>query len=448
MSHTTRLLAEFVCQTRTSDLPAAVKAEAQRAFLNILGCMLGGARHDAVDRTFRTLAPMSGGPAAHVVGRTETLGLLDAALVNCQASAAHAFDDTHLATVIHPAGPITGPLLAEAERTSVSGEDFLAALAIGIEVACRAAGMLMTPPAEPELGWYMTGVACPIGAAAAIARLRKLSEDQTVMALGLAATNSAGFRQTHGSMCTSLVPAQAARAGYLAALLAEQGVTATEETLEGTRGFADSFSAKPHLAHATDGLGTRWEMLANMAKPYPCGIVIHPALDGCLEITQQPGFNPALISRVSLQVDPLCLYLCDRPTPPDSQRAQVSLQHWAAAALVRGAAGIAEGDDASVADSAIQAVRAKIEAAPNDNVGRDGAIVRVEQSDGAKFDHRVNHGIGSLNRPMTATELDRKFMAQALMSLPQVKAKAALAICHALPTLANATEVTRTIALS
>lgn len=414
--------------------------EAGRAFLNITGCMLGGAHHDAVERTFQTLKPLSGGLQARVLGRSETLGLLDAAMVNCQASAAHAFDDTHLATVIHPAGPIAGPLLAEAERTLTSGADFLAALAFGIEVACRAAAMLMTPPAEPELGWYMTGIACPIGAAAAIAHLRRLSEDQTVMALGLAATESAGFRQTHGSMCTSLVPAQAARAGYLAALLAEQGVTAKEETLEGARGFADSFATNAHLPHATDGLGERWEMLANTAKPYPCGIVIHPALDGCLEITRQPGFDAAKITRVSLSVDPLCLYLCDRPTPPDSQLAQVSLQHWVAATLVRGAAGIAEGDDDAVNDPSIQSVRGRIAAGPDETVGRDGAVVRVEQSDGASFQHHVDHGIGSLKRPMTANELDAKFMAQALMTLSETGASAAFNACKDIANLDNASE--------
>lgn len=438
MTGATRALAAFVSGTETAHIPTPVLDEAGRAFLNIAGCMLGGAHHDAVERTFRTVSPLNGGPQARVIGRSETLGLLDAAMVNCQASAAHAFDDTHLATVIHPAGPIASPLLAEAERMLTSGADFLAALAIGIEVACRAAAMLMTPPAEPELGWYMTGIACPLGAAAAIARLRGLPEDQTVMALGLAATESAGFRQTHGSMCTSLVPAQAARAGYLAALLAEQGVTAKEETLEGARGFADSFAAKAHLPHATDGLGKRWEMLANMAKPYPCGIVIHPALDGCLEITRRPGFDAAKITRVSLSVDPLCLYLCDRPTPPDSQLAQVSLQHWVAAALTQGAAGIAEGSEAAVADRAIQAVRGRVEAGPDETVGRAGAIVRVEQSDGAGFEHRVDHGVGSLERPMTPAELDAKFMAQALMSLPKARAAAALEVCKDVRGLENA----------
>ena len=184
-------------------------------------------------------------------------------------------------------------------------------------------------------------------------------------------------------------------------------------------------------------------MLANMAKPYPCGIVIHPALDGCLEITRQSGFNAAKITRVSLSVDPLCLYLCDRPTPPDSQLAQVSLQHWVAATLVRGAAGIAEGNESAVADPAIQAVRGRIEVAPNESLGRAGAIVRVEQSDRANLEHRVDHGIGSLERPMTPAELEAKYMVQALMTLPEAGATAALAVCIDMARLGDAADAAK-----
>ena len=82
----THALATFVAEFDGRDLPPAVQAEATRAFVNAVGGMLGGARHDAVERTFRTALPFSGGAQATVFGRRETLGALDAALVNCQAS--------------------------------------------------------------------------------------------------------------------------------------------------------------------------------------------------------------------------------------------------------------------------------------------------------------------------------------------------------------------------
>lgn len=431
MPETTRILAEFAREARWDDLPDAVRGEAVRALVNYIGCALGGSGHDAVERTLRTVLPFAGGEPVTVIGRAQRLGALDAALVNCQASAAHAYDDTHLATVLHPAGPVAAPLLAEAERRTVSGRDFLTALAVGVEVSCRVAKALVAPPAEAQVGWYTTCVVSPVGAAAAVARLLGLGAAESVHALGLGAVQAAGFRQTHGSMCTSLSPGLASRAGYLAALLAGEGTTSSSAAIEGPRGFADVFAPSAHLAHATDGLGRDWEMLANMAKPYPCGIVIHPVLDACLEIARTPGFDAGAVATVDLGVHPLCLTLTDRPAPPDSQRAQVSVQHWAAAALVRAAAGIPEGSEAAVADPAIQAVRGRVTARPDGSVAPDGAVVCVTMRDGGVHERRIAHGVGSLERRMTDAELDAKFMTQAVLAISESRAVELLALCRA-----------------
>lgn len=440
---TTRLLAEFVSGTRPAELPERVREEAVRASLNFVGCALGGARHAAVLRTMAVAERFSGVERVSVIGHGDRLDALSAALVNCLSSSAHAFDDTHLASVVHPSGPVAAAILALAEGRFVSGPDFLLALVLGIEVACRLAATLVVPPAEAELGWYMTGVTCGIGAAAGAARLLHLPPRQAGWALGIAAAQSSGFRQTHATMCTSLIPGHAARAGLWAALLAEQGVTCSDHVFEGPRGFAEVFAPKAHLPAATDGLGTRWEMLANVYKPYPCGIVIHPAIDGCLEIAREPGFEATAIDQVNLGVHPLCLVLCDRPAPADGQVAQVSLQHWTAAALVRKAAGIAEGSDECVADPAVQAVRARVHATPDSSVGRDGAVIRVKMRDGRLRERRIEHAIGSLERPMTDAELEAKFMAQALPILPEAKARALMSLCRRLPELDDAAAIAR-----
>ncbi len=442
MTGDTRALAEWVVATRPDDLPDGVRREAASSFVNYIGGALGGAHHDAVERTFRTLSPLSGGIQARVIGRRETLGVLDAALVNCQASAANAYDDTHLATVVHPAGPVLAPLQAEAERRTVDGPALLAAHAIGVEVSCRAAAALTLPPADAYVGWYMTSVAGPIGAAAGVARLLGLDMEQTVHALGLAASQAAGFRQTHGSMCTSLSPATASRAGYLAALLAAEGVTASQATLEGPRGFAEAFAPAPALHHLTDGLGERWEMLANMAKPYPCGNVIHPLIDACLEIAAKPGFDASAVTGIRVDANPLCLTLTDRPAPDGGQLAQVSLQHWVAATLARSAAGVAEGTDAAVPAPDIFRLRALIDVRPDAAIGRDAGRVTVELASGGTLDAYVPHARGSLDRPMTAAELDAKFLGQAVLSVSESQAQTALGLAQRIAELDDARTVT------
>jgi len=123
MTHTTKELAKFVASTKADDLPANVRLDATRQFHNFVGCTLGGMTHDATVRTFKTVLPFTGGAKTSLIGRKEKLSAPDAVLINAQASAAHAFDDTHLSTVLHPAGPIAAPLMAEAEREIISGQN-------------------------------------------------------------------------------------------------------------------------------------------------------------------------------------------------------------------------------------------------------------------------------------------------------------------------------------
>ena len=112
----TRTLARFVVQHDASALPQAVRHEAARSILNWLGCALGASRHETVERALAALAPFSGPREATVLGRSDRLDIMLAALVNGISSHTFDFDDTHLKTVIHPSGPVASAILALAER--------------------------------------------------------------------------------------------------------------------------------------------------------------------------------------------------------------------------------------------------------------------------------------------------------------------------------------------
>ena len=101
----TRSIARYVIATRHDELPAAVRKEARRTLLNWVGCAVGGSRHETLDAAIAALAPFSGPPQASVLGRRERMDILHASLMNGISSHVFDFDDTHLKTVIHPAGP-------------------------------------------------------------------------------------------------------------------------------------------------------------------------------------------------------------------------------------------------------------------------------------------------------------------------------------------------------
>src|SRR5262245_51104612 len=286
-SQVTTLLARFILETKIAAIPENVRREGVRSLVNIIGCALGGSRHDAVNRAWAALQPFAGGEQVTLIGRCQRTDALTAAFINTLSSSINAFDDTHAEAIVHPSGPVMATVLAVAEMQPVTGAEALAAFMLGVEAVCRLSKAISVAPASGDIAWSQTGVACGIGAALAAARLMQLDLGTARMAAGIAATGASGIRALHGSMCTAALPAFAGQSGLRAALLAKGGFTATQSVIEARYGLAQCFAQAPHLAYLTDGLGSHWEILANTYKPFPCGIVIHPLIEAALEIGKQ-----------------------------------------------------------------------------------------------------------------------------------------------------------------
>src|SRR5438552_3076127 len=191
------------------------------------------------------------------------------------------FDDTH-PTIIHPAGPVASAILALSEHRPTSGSEFINALVLGIEAECRIGNAVY--PAHYDAGWHITGTAGVFGSATAVGKLLGLSTQEMVWAIGLAATQAAGLREMFGSMGKAFHPGRSAQNGYVAALLAREGFTSGERSLEGPRGFAAVQASTYDLSKITRGLGDDWDLRVNTYKPFPCGIVNHPTIDGCIQL--------------------------------------------------------------------------------------------------------------------------------------------------------------------
>jgi len=150
-----------------------------------------------------------------------------------------------------------------------------------MEIECRLSTVIVAPGTGASGGWYITGVTGSIGAAAAVGRLLGLDRTAMVSALGLAAAQSCGTRGTHASMACAYVPAIAAQAGYVAAMMARAGFACGPAAVAGRNGVVEVIAPKADHAAITRDFGTHWEVLGNAYKPYPCGIVIHSAIDAC-----------------------------------------------------------------------------------------------------------------------------------------------------------------------
>lgn len=429
----TRPLARFAHQTRWSDLPNAVQHEAVRAFVNWVGCVYGGVSHPATGSAMGALGELSSSGKCTVLGHPRRRDPLDATLLNGLAASANAYDDTHLSTIAHPTAPTAAALLAHAELHRVSGPDFLLALVLSNEIQSRLSCALTVAPASCQLGFYMTGLTGAPGVAAGVGRLMGLSEQQIVWAIGIGATQGGGFRATHGTMCGGFVPANAGRSGLLAAHLAAGNFTCHEDSLAGANGFLQVFGQPSNPEALTDRLGEHYECMNVAAKPYPAGCLVHPSIEACLQVVDSEAFSSHDVERIELEVSKLGLGLTGKREPEHAYDAQVSIYHWAAAAIYSRRAGLEEASDECVLNPAVVALRKRITATVADDLEADAARVAILLRDGRRLEATVGPCLGSAWRPMTDEQIEAKFLAQTEPILGAERARQLVRHCWDLP---------------
>lgn len=426
----TRLLAELVTKHPSKGWDETVEAQAHKTFANWAGCAVGPSHHETITAALAAVQVLQPSAQASVLGRSERVDMANAAMLNGISSHTFDFDDTHLKTIIHPAGPVASALLALGEHTGASGREMIDALVLGIEVSCRVGNAVY--PHHYDRGWHITGSTGMLGSAAACSRLLKLNADQAQMALGIAASQPVGLREQFGTMTKPLHPGAAAKVGLMAALMAKYGFTASRRSLEAPRGLMQVFSDKTDWSEITEHLGQRWEIALNTYKPFACGIVIHPAIDACVQLREIHQLLPDNVSSVKVRAHPLVQELTGKKTPADGLQAKFSVFHSCAAALIRGCAGEHEYSDSFVNDPLTVALRDKVELIVDPAIHEASVDVTIRTVGGQTLHLFVAHAIGSLERPMSNDQLRTKFVDQSEPIIGRTAADNGFNLCMAL----------------
>ena len=362
--------------------------------------------------------------AATIIGRAERSDAMTASFLNALAANVQDFDDTHIRTVIHPTAPVAPGLLALSERQRLSGQELLHALALGMEAECRIGNAIS--PGHYRRGWHITATCGIFGAALAAGKALKLDPDQMIAALGNASAQSSGLVETLGFMAKSVGVGNAAKNGLLSALLGQQGFGGSERPLEGRYGFFNVMSDSADMTEITEGLGSRWEVMKNIHKPYPCGIVLNAVIDGSLALRGLLGASVDNLKSITLYGHPLLGQRADRPNVATGREAQVSAQHAVAVCLMHGRAGLEEFSDAAVSDARIQALRKKVSIVDAPDIAVEGVRVVAERSDGTEETVIVDHALGTDARPLSDADLEEKCRSLAAFGAPACKQTDAL----------------------
>jgi 2-methylcitrate dehydratase PrpD len=336
--------------------------------------------------------------------------------------------------VLHTSSPVLAALFALAERSSVSGADFMLAYATGFEAGVRSG---RTAPGHHKGGWHLTGTLGTIAAGAASGKLIKLDRQRLTYTLGIAATQAAGMQQNRGTMGKSFHAGKAASNGVLAALLAERGFDSTQEIIEGKKGFARIYSDVAAPEQLTAGLGqgfdNGWVIETNGHKPYACGVVLHPLIDAVIALRNREAIDPAAVSEIALRVHPLVLSITGVVEPSTGLQSKFSTVHSAAVALIDGSAGVAQYSDAKAADPAVAALRRKVKAVADDALRKDEAYAAITAG-GRRHEVHIAHASGTADNPMSDAAIEAKFMANAAPVIGRERAERARDFVQSLET--------------
>ena len=410
MSSVLDRLAHDLTTAARSPLPPPVLDAARRTLFNVLATTVGAAEQPATEIVVGALAPFAesagAGLACSVPGRVERLAPLDAALAVGVAAHLDDYDDTHLRTVIHPGAVELATLVAlQHDIGDRAAEDVLAAVAWGVEAQLRLGNAVS--PEHYDAGWHITGTCGPVGAAVTGALLACLSAEELTTALRLAVAGAVGNREGFGSMTKPFHPGVAAVHGLRAVELAQRGIS-VDDTLDGPDGFSARLADGVLRAEEVlSDLGHRWEILDNAFKPYPCGIVTHPAIEAAEALHSAEDELAAEVDEIVLTCHPLVPELTGNLAPTDGLQARFSTAHGVAAGLLTGRVDLAAYADDFVGSEAAVRLRSRVRLVPDEGCARDEAHLAVRRGTTWTKSH-VEHARGSLARPLTEPELLRK----------------------------------------
>src|SRR4030095_12496179 len=191
------------------------------------------------------------------------------------------------------------------------------------------------------------------------------------------------------------------------------------------------------------GRGKTFEISQNTYKPFPCGVVIHPVIDGCIQLRKENLLEGAHIEAITLRVHPLVLELTGKKAPQSGLEGKFSVYHSAAVALVRGAAGEREYSDDEVLDPKIFAVRDRVRAVADPSVREDEAYLSIQLRDGRRLEKHVEHAIGSIHRPRTHRDFATKFRGLADGILLRGRIEKLLSLCWSVASLEDTGAIAR-----
>jgi 2-methylcitrate dehydratase PrpD len=401
-------LARTVAETSWRDLPPAIQERARLVLLDTLGVILAGSTEREAARLTEALAGPRGEATVYGPGFPRA-DARTAALLNGTAGRSVELCEGHRYVGCQAAVQALPTVLAAGEAWGASGEEALAALVLGYEVAARV-GLATTPRA----GAHQNGQWPLLGAVAAGARLRGFDAAQTSTALRIGAllVLTPGYSNVlAGGTALNLAGGMSGFAGVLAPLLVEAGFEAQPEAVEETFGSLAGDGFEPD--RLVEALGQRWEIERNYFRLRGCCNPIYSALDALDQALAELQPTPDQIERIEVATYRFASLMAVQQ-PPNHFAAKYSLPHAAAATILLGQTGQAAFTAAAMQNAALADLRRRVFV--SEDPAMSAAVPRLKPArvtltlrDGRRASRLVESARGDFQQPYRPAELLEKF---------------------------------------
>lgn len=328
----TRQIAEFVLSDHKEQIDELDLTMLKTAIADWVSVTLSGAEEESVEKLAAVMKTQGEGHSSTLLGRSEKTSSLWAVLINGTASHSQDFDDVHDFLSMHSTVPVCSAAMTAAELVHASGEQFINAVAVGMQLMAGIAAAIM--PEHYQNLWHATATLGIFGAAAACGNLLSLTPEQMCHAFGIAASKCSGIQACFGSMTKPMQPAQAARNGLESVLLAKEGFTSNENIFESN--FFFMLSKRVDMDKVMPRLEGRWSVHELRFKRFPCGAPTHSAILNSFAVMKEYNVKAEDIDHIILYPYPRAIRLAGNMHPDTGLAGKFSLPFCAAAALVTG----------------------------------------------------------------------------------------------------------------
>lgn len=430
---TAQQIAGLAASLRYDQLPDHVIERAKLHILDGLGLAFASHANEYASRSIAAISAMDGAGDCAVIGSEKRLPPRDAALANGILIHGLDFDDTHLASIIHPTCTALPVALALGAQLGRSGEEMLAAFVMGAETGIRLG--LAVDGGFHHVGYHASGVVSHFASAVTAAMLLRLDAEQITAAQGIAGSTASGIQVflEDGAWTKRFHPGWGAVAGITAAHLAAGGFKGPTRPYEGRFGlFAThlhGLEEEAKLDRLTEGLGSTWHFGETALKPYPVCHFIHGAADAAIDLREE--IAGADIASVECFLPEPTLHIVAEPAaekevPTTDYQAKFSAQFVVAYCLLHGRFGLPDLLPEALADAAALDLSRRVKCfADPDSAFPEffSGGVRVTLADGRTLQRHVRVNSGAGERALNQEAVSAKFLASASLSIGQAQAE-------------------------